>query len=89
MHESKVVADLVDKIREIADEHEVDRVDAVSIQLGAMSHLTPEVLRGQFEVLAAGTVAEHARLDISRADDPYCESARDVRLVSVAAAGRS
>ena len=84
MHESRVVADLVNKVNEIAREHAVERVDAVSIQLGAMSHLTPETLVHQFEVYVAGTVAESARLDISRADDPYCPQSRDVRLVSVA-----
>lgn len=83
MHESRVVADLVDKISEVAEQNGADRVDAVLIQLGAMSHLTEETLAGQFEVFAVGTPAENATLDITRADDPFSPTARDVRLVSV------
>lgn len=83
MHEARVVADLVDKITEVAKENGTDHVDAVLVQLGAMSHLTEESFLGQFEVFAAGTPAENATLDITRADDPFSPAAKDVRLVSV------
>lgn len=83
MHESRVVADLVAKITEVASENGSEHVDAVLIQLGAMSHLTPESFKSQFEVFAAGTPAEKARLDITRADDVFADTARDIRLVSV------
>ena len=86
MHESRVVAELVDKIVEVAETNGAERIEAVLVQLGAMSHLTPESFSSQFEVFSAGTPAEDARLDITRANDPHCPQSRDVRLVSVVAA---
>ena len=83
MHEARLVRDLVSKIEEIAEEEHVDHIEGVKIEIGAMSHVTPESLEGTFELLTHHTVAEHADLDISKGMDSAAPDAYDIRLVSV------
>ena len=83
MHEARLIRDLVSKIEEIAQEEHVDHIDGVKIEIGAMSHVTPESLEGHFELLTHHSPAEHAHLDIDRSTDPSAPDAYDIRLVSV------
>ena len=86
MHEARLVRELVTEIDRVADEEHADHIDTVRIEIGALSHVTPESLRGQFELLTHGSVAEHAHLDISRGTNQAAPDARDIRLVSVVVA---
>jgi hydrogenase nickel incorporation protein HypA/HybF len=83
MHEARLVRDLVTKIETVANEEHIDHVDSVRIEIGAMSHVTPESLEGHFELLAHHSPAEHAHLDITKATDATAPDAYDIRLVSV------
>ena len=86
MHEARLIRDLVSRIEEIAEEEHVDHIDGVKIEIGAMSHVTPESLEGHFELLTHHSPAEHAHLDIEKGTDPSSPDAYDIRLVSVSVA---
>lgn len=83
MHEARLVRDLVSRIGQVADEEHSESIDRVRVEIGALSHVTPESFQGQFELISHGTPAEHAALDITRSADQNAPDARDVRLVSV------
>lgn len=44
--------------------HGMEVVDRISVQVGALAAVVPEALRFCFHVVAQGTPAEHAALDI-------------------------
>ena len=83
MHEARLVRDLVTEITRVAEADGTDHIDLVRIEIGALSHVTPDSLEGHFELLAHGTPAERATLDITRSTDRTASFAHDVRLVSV------
>jgi hydrogenase nickel incorporation protein HypA/HybF len=83
MHESRVVSDILSEIKRVAALNRVDQVDVVRIEIGAMSHITPNGFSGHFELVADGTVAEGAHLDITKSKDREAPNAQSVRLVSI------
>jgi hydrogenase nickel incorporation protein HypA/HybF len=83
MHEARLVRDLVSQIDRVAHEEHADHVETVTIEIGALSHVTPDSLQGCFELLAHGTAAEKAHLAISRSRDRSAPYAHDVKLVSI------
>ena len=83
MHEARLVRDLLAKIEEIADEEHADHVEGVKIEIGAMSHVTPESLEGHFELLTHHSPCEHAHLEFTKSTDVAAPHAYDIRLVSV------
>ncbi len=86
MHEARVVRQIVERIDDVARSEHADHVDRVRIEIGALSHITPESLSGQFELLAAHSPAEGAALDISRSENEHDPNAHDIRLVSITVA---
>jgi hydrogenase nickel incorporation protein HypA/HybF len=83
MHEARLMRDIVAKLEEIADEEHADHIDGVQIEIGAMSHVTPESLEGHFELLTHHSPAEHAHLEFTKSTNVAAPDAYDVRLVSV------
>ena len=83
MHEHALMADLVGKILKTAAGEGGRRVTAISVRLGALSHLTPDHFAEHFEQAAAGTIAEGAAISAvasTEIDDPH---AGDVVLTAV------
>lgn len=83
MHEFSLMADLLRKIEQLAKDADADRVTAVKVRLGALSHITPDHFREHFEEAIAGTVAEGAMLDVERCEDEHDPNAQDILLESV------
>ena len=83
MHEARIVRQIVARIDEVARSEHADHIDRVRIEIGALSHITPESLSGQFELISAHSPAEGAELDITRSANEHDPEAHDVRLVSV------
>lgn len=83
MHEARLVRDIVERIEKVAAAEEATRVERVTLEIGAKSHITPESFTGHFELLTAETIAAHARLEIAQSDNQQDEAAYDIRLVSV------
>ena len=80
MHEHHLMNDLMRRIGRAAEAHGGERVVAVSVWLGALSHMSPEHFREHFIRASAGSVAEGARLDIAASDDIHDSAAADVLL---------
>lgn len=87
MHESRIVTDILSAIEKAAEANDVQHVEAARIEIGALSHVTPDGFAGHFTLVAEGTVAHGARLDISKSDDRDAPDALDIRLVSIVAGG--
>ncbi|MEQ8696200.1 MAG: hydrogenase/urease maturation nickel metallochaperone HypA [Bauldia litoralis] len=83
MHEASLMKNLMAKIDAIADQENARRVVAVSVWLGALSHMTEEHFGEHFRHSSAGTRAEGARIDATLSDDPGHANAQDVLLESV------
>ena len=83
MHERHLMNDLMRRIGRAAEAHGGERVVAVSVWLGALSHMTPDHFREHFNEAAAGTLADGARLEIETSDDIHDPAASDVLLKNV------
>jgi Zn finger protein HypA/HybF involved in hydrogenase expression len=83
MHERRLVADLVHHIDEVANANGDVAIERVKIEIGALSHATPESLRSAMEPAIADKTWHHAALDITKATDVSSPDALDVRLVSI------
>lgn len=86
MHESRLVADLVNRIEEEVARSGASRVLGARLQIGALSHVTPESLREHL-VLAIGESAIGVPIfEITKMTDTSDPTALDVRLVSISVA---
>jgi hydrogenase nickel incorporation protein HypA/HybF len=83
MHEASLMNGLMQRIDEIAHAENATRVVAVSVWLGALSHMSEAHFIEHFERAAKGTVADGARLDITVSGDTGHRSAQDLLLESV------
>jgi hydrogenase nickel incorporation protein HypA/HybF len=83
MHEASLIANLMNRIDEIARSEGAKRVVGVSVWLGALSHMSQAHFAEHFERAAAGTVAEGARLDVTVSTDSGHKNAQDLLLESV------
>ncbi len=83
MHESGLIADLLEKIRELAAENSAVKVIAVEVSIGAMAGIGTEHFRQHFVIETQGTLAEGADLRIKTSDDPLAPDSHSVLLQSV------
>ncbi len=83
MHEFSLLANLMSKINTIAQEQNLDKVIAVKVKLGALSHISADHFREHFVHSAQGTVAEGARLDIEVLTDTTDPQAQEILLDSI------
>jgi hydrogenase nickel incorporation protein HypA/HybF len=85
MHETSIVQNLLDLIRDhLASEGPV-RVNALRVRIGALSGIAPQALRSAFNAGTPGTVAAGARLDLLEtpvtAWCPVCMAEREIASV--------
>ena len=59
-----IVIELLHQLKAVAAEHGVDRVEAFTVQAGALRGIVPEALDIAFESASEGTVAEGAELTL-------------------------
>jgi len=64
MHEFSVCQGLLDQVGSIADQHGAQRVTAITLHIGALSGVEPELLQQAFSLARAGGVAAQATLII-------------------------
>jgi Zn finger protein HypA/HybF involved in hydrogenase expression len=92
MDERKVVRDLILKATEVAMEHRVDHLTAVTIRVGALSQVAPGSIAARIIDAAAGIPLEDARIEMVRGPGgpaaAAVEHAADVVLQSVEIGGR-
>ncbi len=87
MHESRLVTDILTEIDRVAAANGVDHVSEIRIEIGALSHVTPDGLARHLSMMSTGTVADGAELAITKSIHNDAPDALEVRLVSIVAGG--
>jgi hydrogenase nickel incorporation protein HypA/HybF len=64
VHELSLVASVFEVLEDEARKHDARRVTRVTLRVGAMAGIVPELLESAFETYQKGTIAETARLEI-------------------------
>lgn len=64
MHELSVCQALLQQVREIARSHRAQAVDVVTVQIGPLSGVVPDLLEHAFGIARAGAYTEAARLQV-------------------------
>jgi hydrogenase nickel incorporation protein HypA/HybF len=67
MHELSICLSLLDQVEAIAAEHGASGVSLIRLRIGPLSGVEPQLLANAYPLAAAGTIAEHARLEIDSA----------------------
>lgn len=67
MHEFSVCMSLLEQVERIAREHGAERVERILLRIGPLSGVEAPLLANAYPLAAAGTIAEHAQLDIEPA----------------------
>ena len=83
MHEASLMAGLMRQIDEISRREKATRVVAVSVWLGALSHMSAEHFAEHFAAAAKGTVAEGRPARYHASDDLAHPDAQHLRLQSI------
>lgn len=64
MHELSVCQGIITQVTAVAREHGAGGVGRIRVSVGPLSGVEPALLREAFPLARAGTVAEHAELEI-------------------------
>ncbi len=97
MHELSIVTSLLEAVEEHAQELGARRIVAINLVLGARSGIVADSLQFYFELLAPGTLAEDAQINVQRTplrfhcagcDDAYIPAATDFRCPRCGAVGQ-
>ena len=64
MHELSVCQGMLSQMRDIAAQHHARAVTAVTVQIGPLSGVVPELLAQAFSVASAGSIADGASLQL-------------------------
>lgn len=83
MHEMSLIHDLLCRIEDIAREQQAQKITAVKIRLGALSHISADHFKEHFEEGTKDTVAEGAKLETEVSEDIHDPHAQDILLISV------
>lgn len=83
MHEEAVLRDLRRKLIEVTHAEGDPPVRRVRVWVGALAHVTPDVLRLRWPDVVTGTPAQTAELAVDVSTDPSDPAALGIRLVEV------
>lgn len=83
MHEAALMRDLMRKIMDVAKQQGASRVTALTVRLGALSHMDAGHFKEHFDQAAAGTIAEGAAIQATVEFDIQSPTAADVVLDSI------
>jgi hydrogenase nickel incorporation protein HypA/HybF len=82
MHELSICQSMLQQLETIAQQENARRVTSITLQIGPLSGVEPELLQQAFPLAAAGTLAEQAELKIEnqavRVHCPKCNGENEV-----------
>ncbi len=64
MHELSICQSLLDQVEQLAHQHQAQQVVKIVLHIGPLSGVEAPLLQHAYPLAAAGTVAEHAVLEI-------------------------
>ena len=70
MHELSLMADLLEKVGQLASENGAARVMSVDITIGALAGISEDHLKEHWREASIGTIAEGAELRTTVSEDP-------------------
>ena len=83
MHEFALMKNLLKQIQNIAEANNATKVVSVTVQLGALSHISAGHFREHFEQDSHFTIAEGAELIVVELDDINDPHAQDILIKQV------
>lgn len=83
MHEMSLMNNLMRQIETLAREHDAKTVSGIKVRLGALSHFSKEHFKEHFDIVAKGSLAEDAQLDIELLTDENDPLAYDIVLEEI------
>ena len=83
MHEFSLINDLLKKIHQLAFEQQPNAIQSVTVELGALSHISAEHFREHFGHAVAGTDLENIDLMVECNEDVRSPTAQDIILKSI------
>jgi hydrogenase nickel incorporation protein HypA/HybF len=87
MHEQSLMKNLMKKILSVAKDAQATKVTKITVQLGALSHMSEEHFKEHFETSSKGTIAENAIIEAESLDDINDPNAQSILLKSVDVSG--
>jgi hydrogenase nickel incorporation protein HypA/HybF len=66
MHELSICRALLDQVGVLAAEHGAQRVTSITISVGPLSGVEPDLLQTSYQLASGGTIADGAKLKITR-----------------------
>ncbi|OUD15488.1 hydrogenase maturation nickel metallochaperone HypA [Thioflexithrix psekupsensis] len=67
MHEMSICQALLNQVQKITHENEARQVESITVKIGLLSGIEPELLANAFSIAKLGTVAESAILHLETA----------------------
>lgn len=83
MHESRLVAELIDEAARVAQLNGATDVQEIRVSIGALSHVTAASLESHLCEAAIGSATEDATFSVTKSSDTSALDALDIRLVSM------
>ena len=83
MHESSLIKDIIQKISLIAIEHHANKIISVTVRIGALSHINPDIFREHFKHASCGTIAEGAQINIEILSDTNEQLSQEVVIDNI------
>lgn len=83
MHETGLLKDMLRQISVLAKCENANRIAAITVQLGALTQISPEHFREHFDIESKGTIAEGASLVIELNNDIQDPQAQEIILKDI------
>jgi hydrogenase nickel incorporation protein HypA/HybF len=84
MHEYSLVLSLIERVEAEALAHQAKSIKRVTVKVGELSGVEPELLASAFEIARTGTRCEHAEIRVLRTPAdwqcPQCQTPIDSKL---------
>lgn len=84
MHELAICQALIDQVTDLARERGATRISSITLDVGPLSGVVPDLLQNAFPMASAGSVADGAALHIQSAPVrvwcPTCEAESEARV---------
>lgn len=82
MHEFSLIADLFKKVETVVRENDAEHASKITIQLGALAHISPDHLKEHIDQASPGTPIEGAEIEINLTSEEHPQ-AQEIVLESL------
>lgn len=83
MHETGLLKGMLQQISTLAKRENADKIASITVQLGALTQISPEHFREHFDIESKGTIIEGAELIIEINSDIQDSRAQEILLKDI------